>query len=376
MRLQRIIANIVLATTALLLPFASKAADTYITSFEFGTQGSTTAGAVTEYTFAIEFGQTVPSGTTISILTNVQGSESMDMSQLLDFSGADVSSSTLTFTGSTSSLGTAAYELFLTADAAAGNHTITVAGVGNPPVNVCLIPAATTASLPGDVVSGETGFTIGSGSCGGPGDGDDDTGDDNGGPADDGAFVLMAVGNNIVVTWEAYTGVATYGLSLDLDDNMENGNVTGVDSLTDTTYLFTDLTANTTYYVAVNGKDADGNQIIVPYPVESVETGAALDLRKPDAPLVKKIKVNEARVQWDAYLSTEQTYLSAIKIRVKKGKKKVASASVASSVTKKKFRELKPDTLYIVQYREVWNINDTITKSKWSKKKSFTTKKK
>lgn len=300
----------------------------------------------------------------------------MDMSQLLDFSGADVSSSTLTFTGSTSSLGSAVYELFLTADAAAGNHTITVAGVGNPPVNVCLIPAATTGSLPGDVVSGETGFTIGSGTCGGPGGGDDGSGDDNGGPADDGAFVLTAVGNNIVVTWEAYTGVATYGLSLDLDDNMENGNVTGVDGLTDTTYLFTDLTANTTYYVAVNGKDADGNQIIVPYPVESVETGAALDLRKPDAPLVKKIKANEARVQWGEYSSVEQVYLSSIKIRVKKGKKKVQTVSAVSSATLKKIKELKPETKYTVQYREVWNINDTVTKSKWSKVKTFTTKKK
>lgn len=371
MRLQRTIANIALTATALLLPFASRAADTYITSFELGTQGSTTAGATTEYTFAIEFGQTVPSGTTVSILANEQGSESMDMSRLLDFSGADASSSTLTFTGSTSSLGSAVYELFLTADAAAGKHMITVTGVVNPSANVCLIPAATSGSLPGDVVSGETGFTVGSGSCGGPGGGDD-----NGGPADDGAFVLTAIGNNIVVTWEAYTGVATYGLVLDLDDNMENGNVTGVDGLTDTAYLFTDLTADTTYYVAVNGEDSDGNFVIVPYPVESVETSAALDSRQPDAPSMKKIKSTEAKVQWGEYSSVEQVYLSSIKIRVKKGKKKMQMVSATSSATLKKIKELKPETKYTVQYREVWNINDTVTKSKWSKKKSFTTKKK
>lgn len=375
MQLQLTIAKIALMTTALLMPFASSATDAKIISFEVVTQGSTTQGAITEYSFAIEFAQTIPSGTTVSILANEQGSESMDMSRLLDFSGADASSSTLTFTGSTSS-GTAIYELFLTADATAGKHAITVTGVANPLVDVCLIPAATTVSLPGDVTSGETGFTVGSGTCGGSGDDGDGSGDDNGGPADDGAFVLTAIGNNIVVTWEAYTGVATYGLYLDLDDNMENGNVTGVDSLTETTYVFSDLTANTTYYVAVNGEDSDGNFVIVPYPVESVETGAALDSRQPDAPSMKKIKSTEAKVQWGEYSSVEQVYLSSIKIRVKKGKKKMQMVSATSSATLKKIKELKPETKYTVQYREVWNINDTVTKSKWSKKKSFTTKKK
>ncbi len=357
-----------------LLPLVVQAADNdpAITSIEITSQGSSELGATTNYEFTLTTSETIAADTTITLMNVEIGTSGLpEDGTVLDFSGATFTSDALSYIGETSSLGTSAYKLVLSGDAASDTYIITATDVVNPSTAVCLVPVASTGNVAnGDAsTGGTTTIAVGSGDCSAAGDGDNSGSDDG--------FSVTAFGTNIIIEWEPIEGAVSYNLPIDTDNDFENGvlDIT-VNEVEGTSYVYTGLDTNTEYIIAINGVGSDDEFVLVPYPAEIVTTGKALSKtrsRKPSK--VKNIKKKQAQVRWRMAAQNDYLTKHIFQVRNAKNNKIVKSyKKVGSAKLKKVVKGLKSGKKYKVRKKEVYNFDGSVQKTKWSKWKKFTTK--
>lgn len=151
---------LIAALSLLIVPSTASAAnDTYITTVEIAEQGSTVAGATTNYTLALVVGTTIPSGTTISVFPTSNSGSPVESGFTLtaDFDSA------INGTGGTDETQTV-FELFLNAELTTGKHALTLQNVVNSSTEDAYFWKATTESLPPTNVTLSESFNIGAGS--------------------------------------------------------------------------------------------------------------------------------------------------------------------------------------------------------------------
>lgn len=341
------------------MPLVSHAADdSRITSITMGTQSDSAAGASADYSLTLVTSSTIASGERVTFFVSEQGGGDANSSGF-DFSATTFVSPEIMGNGAIVN-SNAFYGITLTGDLAAGTYDLQLSGVMNSTTEGSYVWAATSATELGPdsgITFSTDAFTIGSG------------GGSDEGPGGDG-LTLLAFGTNIAVSWPAYSGAATYELMISLTEDIVGADAVSVGAAT--SYVYSDLEPNTTYYIAITGFDSNGGQVIVPYQTVSTTTAAALSSTRYTKPTVpkKKIKATTATVNWT--VGDDADYIDGFWLKLKLKNKTVKTyKNISADAMSKKLKKLKPGKNYSVQLRALY-VTDEMTK--WSKAVEFKTK--
>lgn len=341
------ITSSLLGVSLLLAPLVSQAADdSRITSITMTSQSTTTPGALATYELTVVTSDTIFSDEELSFIVNNDGG----VDQTFDFTSTTFTSATIQGNGALPY--TFAYAITMLGDLPAGTHTITLSGVKNGTTEGDLFQWGSNSTViapGGNTTLDLSAFSLGTAS---------------------GEPTLVVFGQNIAVSWPADTNAVTYGLIVSEDVSTGDDEVREIGE--DLSYVVTDLAAETTYYIDVVSYDSNGDRLPISYLAGSTTTEKPIAQTKYAKPTVSKskIKSSTAKVQWT--VGDAADYIDSFSVRLKKGKKTIATYNtISSEQLKKKLKNLNPDTKYTVQIRATYTTDET---TKWSKAVDFRTK--
>lgn len=331
-----------------MVPFISQATDdARVTSITMTSQSDTTPAAAATYELTLVTSATITSNEVVNFVVN----DGLSVDQTFDFTNTTFTSSTISGTGSAVAY-SFFYSITLSSDLAAGTHTITLTDVMNGPSDGSDFywGANSVALAPNVAVTpDQTPFALGTVS---------------------GEPTLIVFGGNIAVSWAAREDAETYGVIISEDENNNDEEVIEVGE--GLNYLLSDLDPETTYYIDVVAYDSDGVQFPVAYLEGSTTTEKSIKNTRYSKPTVpkSKIKSTAATVKWT--VGDDVDYIDSFSVRLKKGKKTVATYNgIPSDKLQKKLKDLKIESTYTVQVRATYSTDET---TKWSKAISFKTK--
>lgn len=341
---------------SLLFPLASQATDdSRITSITVVEQSDSTASATATYDLELVTSATISSGETLSLMVQGYNEDTSTDSPLdsgFDFSGVTMNSHTITGTGVAPS--TFYYQITLTANLPAGTHDLALEGLINSGVEGNYVFGATTGVFAeGTASTISADFIIGTLTT----------------ELVESNLTATAFGTNIGTTWPALDGAAGFIVLVSLNEDLSDS--TNVDVGADLSYIFSGLTPNTTYYVAITGYDSEGGSVIVPYPSVTATTGGLIaDTRfsKPTVPN-KTIKTHQAKVKWSEAEAID--YVASYSLNLKRGHKTIKTyQTISATKLAKTLKRLKSDKNYTVQVRANYVTGES---TKWSKTVKFHT---
>lgn len=343
----------ILAIGLMVFPAATFAVDdTYISSVEVEL-ASTEPSATTTAVFTIEAASEIPSSEVITVTTFLENLSGNPFTTGFGFGGVAFSSDTLSGTYTSSEGGEVGY-ITLSQALSAGTHSFTLSSFVNTATEGSYEFFLTTESF-GPSVAGTQSNTFEIAVC--------ETGGEVTGVS------KAPFGNNIYVTWDAFTGATSYTVQWSTTEDFADYDE-AID-VTETAYTIENLTKATKYYVKVLANTDDCDAVATTTTISGkTKARVASKILYPKPRLGKKIQDTEATVKWKNMSPAIASF--TLKLVNAKGKVVTTVKDIPSTTLSHKFTELNPSTMYRVRIRATY-VNDET--SKFSRFTRFVTKK-